>query len=148
MSECPYCGADAEAGARYCDRCGERLVFEGDNRDGFLERTSIQYLQGVRHGARPLDPSTAYHEQLQTELIAAIEDFSHLANVERLALSDVLDVDDDALEALEAGVSPDTDLSPAMRRALGVAVLVALLEDTYDGPTLDELQALVASDAE
>jgi hypothetical protein len=143
MSECPYCGADAEAGARYCDRCGERLVFDDGDRDGFLGRTSIQYLQGVRHGARPLDSSTGYHEDLQAELTAAIEDFSHLANLEELELSAVLDLDDDALDALDTGLSPDADLDPETRRALGVAVLVALLEGTYDGPTLDELQAFV-----
>ncbi|QGN06129.1 zinc ribbon domain-containing protein [Halorhabdus sp. CBA1104] len=147
MRECPYCGADAEAGARYCDRCGERLVFEGDDRDGFLGRTSVQYLQGVRHGARPLDPSTGYHENLRAELTAAIEDFSHLASVGELQLSEVLDVDDAQFQALEDDISPDTDLRPATRRALGVAVLVALLEETYDGPMLDELQVL-ASDVE
>jgi len=145
MIECPYCGADAEDDARYCDRCGERLSFAESSRDGFLRRSSIQYLQGVRHGARPLDPEVAYHDQLLSDVQAGLADFSHLTDVDELDLHEILDIDDDTLGDLTDAPSPDTDLEPDVRQALGVAALVALLENSYDGTTLDEIRAQAAS---
>ena len=145
MIECPYCGADAEDDARYCDRCGERLTFDEDSRDGFLHRSSIQYLQGVRHGARPLDPEVTYHDQLLADVRAGLADFSHLTAVDELDLHEVLDIDDDTLANLTDAPDPDTDLAPDVRQALGVAALVALLENSYDGTTLDEIRAQAAS---
>ncbi|CCQ32819.1 zinc-ribbon domain protein [Halorhabdus tiamatea SARL4B] len=145
MIECPYCGADAEDDARYCDRCGERLSGATEPRDGFLHRSSIQYLQGVRHGARPLDPEVAYHDQLLADVRAGLADFSHLTAVEELDLHEVLDIDDDTLADLGDAPDPDTDLEPDVRQALGVAALVALLENSYDGTTLDEIRAQAAS---
>lgn len=147
MVECPYCGGDAEMAARFCDRCGERLQFEED-RAGLLRRSSIQYLQGVRHGARPLDPGSSYHETLQTDLAAAIEDVSYLAGIEPLDLSTVIGVDENDLASLDREVSPDTDLRETDRRALGLAVLTGLLEGAYAGPTLDELRARVVDATE
>lgn len=140
MPECPYCGADATADARYCDRCGERLRFEDDDREGLFRRSSIQYLQGVRHGARPLDPDTDYHQHLQADLRTAVADLSYLAGINDLNLATVLDVDATTLQSADLARSPDTDLDPATRRAMGVATLVVLLSDAYDGPTLDELR--------
>ncbi|WEL16992.1 Zn-ribbon domain containing protein [Halorhabdus sp. SVX81] len=145
MIECPYCGADAEDDARYCDRCGERLSFAESSRDGFLRRSSIQYLQGVRHGARPLDPEVTYHEELLTDVQAGLADFSHLTDVDELDLHEILDIDDDTLGDLTDAPSPDTDLDTDVRQALGVAALVALLENSYDGTTLDEIRAQAAS---
>ena len=144
MVECPYCAGDAEPAARFCDRCGERLQFEED-RAGFLRRASIQYLQGVRHGARPLDPEVPYHDQLLADVQAGLADFSHLTAVDELDLHEVLDIDDDTLADLESAPDPDTDLAPDVRQALGVAALVALLENSYDGTTLDEIRAQAAS---
>lgn len=148
MMECPYCGVETEAEARFCDRCGERLSFESESRAGFLRRSSIQYLQGVRHGARPLDPSRVHHEQLCADLGAAVEDFSHLAAIDALDLSATIDVDETDLLALQPDVSPDTDLRERDRRTLGLAVLVELLESSFDGRTLDELQARTIRDEE
>ncbi|WP_136687333.1 zinc ribbon domain-containing protein [Halorhabdus amylolytica] len=148
MIECPYCGADSDEAARFCDRCGERLSDEAEQREGFLRRSSVQYLQGVRHGARPLDPSSAYHEGLCADLAGAVADLSYLAEVETLALSDLIDVDDEDLGALDRDLSPDTDLPETDRRALGLVVLVGLLEDSFEGRTLDELRALGVERAE
>jgi len=142
MIECPYCGADADDPARFCDRCGELLSEESDRRDGFLRRTSIQYLQGVRHGARPLDPSSSYHEGLRTDLGAAVADLSYLAEIEALDLSELIDIDAEDLGALDRDPSPDTELPERDRRALGLVVLVGLLADSFEGPMLDELRAL------
>lgn len=140
MIECPYCGADTDDEARYCNRCGERLAFDEQSREGFLDRSSIQYLQGVRHGARPIDPETTYHTQLREDIQSAFEDFSYLAGIDPLDLHDLLDVDREALAELDESLSPDTELDPAVRQALGVVALVSLLEDTYEGTTLDELR--------
>ena len=142
MIECPYCGADSAEEARFCDRCGERLSVEEQAREGFLRRTSIQYLQGVRHGARPLDPSSSYHDQLSADVGAGIADLSYLAGLDSLDLSALLGVSEEELAALERAATPDSDLSAADRRALGLAVLVGLLDDAYEGRTLDELRAL------
>jgi len=142
MIECPYCGAESADDARFCDRCGERLSLDGEPRDGFLRRTSVQYLQGVRHGARPLDPSSDYHEALRTDLGAAVADFSYLAGIETLDLSALLDVEEGAVEAPDPGHDPDTDLAENDRRALGLLVLLGLLDASFDGLTLDELRAL------
>lgn len=144
MRECPYCGADVEGEARFCDRCGERLGVEDEDREGFLRRTSVQYLQGVRHGARPLDPDSAYHEGLCADLGAAVADWSYLAAIETLDLATLLGVEDDDLAGLDRDRSPDGDLSETDRRVLGLAVLVGLLDDAYEGHTLDELRALGA----
>ncbi|MFB6200627.1 MAG: zinc ribbon domain-containing protein [Halorhabdus sp.] len=141
MVECPYCGATTEDAARFCDRCGERLVGDEDEREGFLRRQSIQYLQGVRHGARPLDPASAYHEGLAADVSAAVEDVSYLASIDSLDPASLLDVRDRDLVEFAAGRSPDTDLKDIERQALGVAVLVGLLEDGFDSRTLDELRA-------
>jgi hypothetical protein len=146
MVECPYCGAESVDDARFCDRCGERLSRSSDDRDGFLRETSIQYLQGVRHGARPLDPESTYHDELQTDLEGAIEDFSYLAGIDALNLSTAVDVDGTAFRSLGTEISPDTDIPDDERRSLGIAVLVGLLDDAYDGRTLDELRALSARD--
>ncbi|WP_135667330.1 zinc ribbon domain-containing protein [Halorhabdus rudnickae] len=148
MIECPYCGADSDEGARFCDRCGERLSVDDESREGFFRRTSVQYLQGVRHGARPLDPSSAYHEALRADLGAAVADLSYLAEIEALDLSELIDLDDEDLGALDRDLSPDTDLPEADQRALGLVVLVGLLEDSFEGPTLDELRALGVDQAE
>jgi hypothetical protein len=136
MAECPYCSSAVEEADRYCPRCGER---QGDlgARDGFLDPAVVQYLDGVRNGARTFDPDSPYHDQFQTELAAAIADFAHLAGID-LDLRAVLDLDAEPTDG--ASIDP-TDADATQRQLLGLAVLLALVAEAFPETGVDELLA-------
>lgn len=133
MAECPYCASDVADDERYCPRCGERLRDLAD-REGIFDPEVVQYLDGVRNGARAFDPGTDVHGRFETQLEGALGDFAHLADLD-VDLRAVLDLDDvPAPDALNV----DTE----GRQLLGLVVLVGLVDDAFPGPTADELRAL------
>jgi hypothetical protein len=136
MAECPYCSSAVEEDDRYCPRCGER---QGDleTRAGFLDPAIVQYLDGVRNGARTFDPDSPYHDQFQAELSAAVADFAHLAGVD-LDLRDVLDLDADPSDG--AAIDP-TDADVTQRQLLGLAVILSLVAEAFPETGVDELLA-------
>ena len=136
MAECPYCRAAVEEGDRYCPRCGERQT-ELQARAGFLDPTVVQYLDGVRNGARPFDPDSQYHEQFEQELRAAVADFAHLDGLD-LDLHEALDLDG---EPAEAAAADPVDADDADQQLLGLAVLLALVADAFPETGVDELLA-------
>lgn len=132
MGECPYCGASIEADDRYCPRCSERQGDRG-SRDGIFDPAVVAYLDGVRNGARGLDPDSEYHERFEAQLSAAVGDFGHLAGVSP-DLASALDLD-----GLPDAIDPDTDADA--QQVLGAAVFLGLLTDAVPDPGVDELLA-------
>ncbi|QSG15793.1 zinc ribbon domain-containing protein [Halapricum desulfuricans] len=136
MSECPYCGGPIAEDDRYCPRCGERQTDRGD-REGFLDPAVVQYLDGIRNGARTFDPDSPYHDRFEREVAAAIGDFAHLLGA-GVDLHDVLTVDQSA--PIESPVDP-VEADPATRQLLGLAVLLGLATESFSGVDSDELLA-------
>lgn len=136
MSECPYCGASIDAEDRYCPRCGERQSDRGP-RDGFLDPAVVQYLDGVRNGARAFEPDAEIHQRLRTQLAAAIADFGHLAGTD-LDLRDVLELT--TATELEV-IDPATETDATTQQVLGLAVLLGLVTDAFPETGGDELLA-------
>lgn len=139
MAECPYCASSVADDERYCPRCGERLTDLPD-REGVFDKQVVQYLDGVRNGARALNPGTAVHERFERQLAAAVGDFAHLADLD-VDLRAVLDVDD-----VPAGDALDVDTDG--RRLLGLVVMLGLADDAFPGATGDELLALYREHAD
>ena len=137
MAECPYCSASLTDEDRYCPRCGERQT-DLESRDGFLDPETVLYLDGVRNGARPLDPDAPAHQQLEADLGAAIADFGHLAGVD-LDLRDSLDIAD--VTALDSAIDPATETDAGVQQLLGLAVLLGLAADAFPETGVDELLA-------
>lgn len=137
MAECPYCSGPIEQGDRYCPRCGERQT-DLEPRAGFLDPEVVQYLDGVRNGARTFDPDSPYHDRFEEQLAAAIGDFSHLAGVE-FDLRPVLDLED--LPTDRQPVDPATEADDGTRQLLGLAVLLGLVADAFPETGVDELLA-------
>lgn len=136
MAECPYCSAAVEADDRYCPRCGERQT-DLQPRSGFLDPAVVQYLDGVRNGARAFDPDSQYHEQFETELRAAVADFAHLDGID-LDLRAVLDLEG---EPAETAAADPVDADASEQQLLGLAVLLALVADAFPATGVDELLA-------
>jgi len=136
MAECPYCSGAVGDEDRYCPRCGERQT-DLDDREGVFDPTVVQYLDGVRNGARTFDPQSSYHEQFETELAAAISDFAHLGGID-LDLRDVLELDADPTTG--ASVDP-TDADATQQQLLGLAVVLALVAEAFPETGVDELLA-------
>lgn len=136
MSECPYCGGPISEADRYCPRCGERQTDRGD-REGFLDPAVVQYLDGIRNGARTFDPDSPYHDQFEREISAAVGDFAHLLGA-GVDLRDVLAVD----RSSPVGTPADPiDSDPATRQLLGLTVLLGLVTESFSGVDSDELLA-------
>lgn len=136
MSECPYCGGPISEADRYCPRCGERQTDRGD-REGFLDPAAVQYLDGIRNGARTFDPDSPYHDQFERELSAAVGDFAHLLGA-GVDLRDVLAVDRSS--PVETPVDP-IDSDPSTQQLLGLTVLLGLVTESFSGVDSDELLA-------
>ncbi|MFB6188347.1 MAG: zinc ribbon domain-containing protein [Halapricum sp.] len=136
MTECPYCGDTVAESDRYCPRCGERQT-DLDDRAGFFDPAVVQYLDGVRNGARTFDPDSPYHDQFERELGAAISDFAHLAGID-VDLRDVLDVDADPIDGTPIDPS---DADATRQRLLGLAVLLGLASEAFPETGVDELLA-------
>jgi hypothetical protein len=132
MAECPYCGASIDADDRYCPRCSERQGDRG-SREGIFDPAVVAYLDGVRNGARALDPDSEYHQRFETQLSAAVADFAHLAGVGP-DLAAALDLD-----ALPEAIDPATEADD--QQVLGAAVFLGLLTDAVPEPGADELLA-------
>ncbi|QSG05871.1 zinc ribbon domain-containing protein [Halapricum desulfuricans] len=136
MSECPYCGGPIAESDRYCPRCGERQTDRGD-REGFLDPVVVQYLDGVRNGARTFDPDSPYHEQFERDVAAAIGDFAHLLDA-GADLHDLLAVDRST--RVEPPADP-IDADRPTRQLLGLTVLLGLITESFSGVDADELLA-------
>lgn len=132
MGECPYCGASIDADDRYCPRCSERQG-DRDSREGIFDPAVVAYLDGVRNGARPLDPESEYHQRFEAQLSAAVADFGHLAGVDP-DLSSAL-----GLDALPEAVDPAADADA--QQVLGAAVFLGLVTDAVPDSGVDELLA-------
>lgn len=137
MAECPYCSASLTESDRYCPRCGERQT-DLQPREGFLDPAVVQYLDGIRNGARTFDPDSPHHDRFETELSAAVGDFAHLSGVD-LDLRDVLDIDGPA--DLSGDIDPAANTDPATQQLLGLAVLLGLINDAFPETGVDELLA-------
>jgi len=136
MAECSYCGTATDPDDRFCPRCGERQSDRGP-RDGFLDPEVVQYLDGVRNGARALDPESDLHRRLQTQLSAAVADFGHLAGV-GLDFRETLDLT--TASALEP-TDPVAESDATARQVLGLAVLLGHLSEAFPETGVDELLA-------
>ncbi|MFB6163170.1 MAG: zinc ribbon domain-containing protein [Halococcoides sp.] len=136
MDECPYCGHPLDADAGFCTRCGERDRTDADHDRGWLHPVSHQYVEGVAHGARRVDPGASPTEQFRGDLEAALADLAALDGLrdERGALAPT-----DPAGALAAAREADRpeDLDPAIR---GLLVAIDWLAD-IDGPVADDLLA-------
>lgn len=137
MPECPYCSGSISEADRYCPRCGERQT-DLEPRPGFLDARTVQYLDGVRNGARTFDPDSPHHERFEADLAATLADFSHLAGLE-LDLHAVLDIEDAA--ALDRPLDPTADADDAGRQVVGLAVMLGLLSEAFPETGVDELLA-------
>jgi len=136
MAECPYCSVAVDDDDRYCPRCGERQT-DLKARAGFLDPEVVQYLDGVRNGARPFDPESPYHEQFETDVAAAVADFAHLAGID-LDLHEVLDLDG---EPAETAAADPVEADATDQQLLGLAVLLALVSEAFPETGVDELLA-------
>lgn len=134
MAECPYCSEVVADEDRYCPRCGERQT-DLEPRAGFLDPTVVQYLDGVRNGARAFDPDSPYHERFETDLEAAVADFAHLGGVD-MDLHDVLDLD---AEPTDSRVPDPAEADRTKQQLLGLAVLLGLVADAFPETGVDEL---------
>ncbi|MEF8881338.1 MAG: zinc ribbon domain-containing protein [Halapricum sp.] len=134
MAECPYCSGPVSEGDRYCPRCGERQT-DREDRDGFFDPPIVQYLDGVRNGARTFDEDSTYHDRFERELGAAVGDFAHLAGVD-LDLRETLDID---VEPASGAAIDPADADATKRQLLGLAVLLGLVSDAFPETGVDEL---------
>lgn len=137
MAECPYCGGSITESDRYCPRCGERQT-DLAPRAGFLDPETVQYLDGVRNGARTFDPDSPHHERFEQALSAAVADFAHLAGVD-LDLRDVLELDEQP--GVTAAIDPVTETDTATQQLVGLAVLLGLASEAFPDTGVDELLA-------
>lgn len=137
MAECPYCSGPVDDGDRFCPRCGERQTDCGD-REGVFDPAVVQYLDGVRNGARTFETDSPHHDRFETQLRAAVEDFATLAGT-GVDLRAVLNVE--TLPDLTDPVDPGADTDAATRQVVGLAVLFGLATAGFDSVEGDELLA-------
>lgn len=95
MAYCPNCGSQVKDSHHYCGTCGKGLSESSKledesplevNRDGFLSRRSIKYVNELLNGERKLDYESVAFKQLSRDVNAGFADFARLSMVEDLNL--------------------------------------------------------------